>query len=404
MFIGNRKVLFLIGCLLLVIAIDFQFMGKTLPAIAFTQRLRGNIYNMKWVIFKRRIALLSTMSIDRLPPDPISYVDFVRSRDWSSVNKYWSNIILQDSSLSDFVKGSPQFGITDLSQLHNAGMRGEFASKDNRYSKRFTFALRIGYDGSKYKGYQRQIDQVTVEGELRNILGRTCYSAGRTDSGVHAVSQVVNFITTKVDLTSQELIDIINSSEASQKGRLKVYECCRVPKKFHARSSATWRRYLYIFPLFSNIHTDDSKCGKIAIDVNHLNKILAQLKNQSLSYYSYSYNQDPRVGNGRQDKCNILVANAFPLTLINDNQNAICVELVGTRFLRRMVRILVSTAIRESIAEFRTTTEENVLIDICNAEDRTRVAWALPPDGLCFAGVGYDIDDLALYKFMKKPK
>lgn len=32
-------------------------------------------------------------------------------------------------------------------------------------------------------------------------------------------------------------------------GRLAVYDCVRVPKKFHARSSATWRRYLYLFPL-----------------------------------------------------------------------------------------------------------------------------------------------------------
>lgn len=64
---------------------------------------------------------------------------------------------------------------TDLSQLYDAGMLGEFLSKDERYSKRKTFAVRFSYLGSEYGGYQSQknltFPAIAVEDDLRRILG-----------------------------------------------------------------------------------------------------------------------------------------------------------------------------------------------------------------------------------------
>ena len=47
---------------------------------------------------------------------------------------------------------------------------------------------------------------------------------------------------------------------------------------------------------------------------------------------------------------------------------------------------------------------ENVMLNICASRDRTRASTAVPGHALCFAGVGYDERDMAIYKFMRKVK
>lgn len=76
-------------------------------------------------------------------------------RDWDRVAKFWTDMMLR-SSLPNFVSGdlSGGYGLTDLKSIHAIGIE-EYTSKDPRF-KRQTFAVRIGYDGSKYNGYQMQ--------------------------------------------------------------------------------------------------------------------------------------------------------------------------------------------------------------------------------------------------------
>ncbi|KAJ4799121.1 tRNA pseudouridine synthase [Rhynchospora pubera] len=63
-----------------------------------------------------------------------------------------------------------------------------------------------------------------------------------------------------------------------------------------------------------------------------------------------------------------------------------CVELVANRFLRKMVRVLVATAIREAAAGV----EQDALITLLDATCRHATAPPAPPDGLCLVDVGYD--------------
>ena len=62
--------------------------------------------------------------------------------------------------------------------------------------------LSLEYDGSRFFGFQRQIDKPTIQAALEGALSRLfnqpmkiAQAAGRTDSGVHAKAQVVNFKT-----------------------------------------------------------------------------------------------------------------------------------------------------------------------------------------------------------------
>jgi hypothetical protein len=95
------------------------------------------------------------MITDMEDNDRNSHENFFANRDWKRVANFWSSLMLR-ATLPDFVTGSigDGYGLTQLQSIHALGT-DEFSSNDPRY-KRQTFAIRIGYDGSKYHGYQMQ--------------------------------------------------------------------------------------------------------------------------------------------------------------------------------------------------------------------------------------------------------
>jgi tRNA U38,U39,U40 pseudouridine synthase TruA len=223
----------------------------------------------------------------------------------------------------------------------------EYTSMDPRY-KRKTFAMRIGYDGASYNGYQSQKGTVgirTVEEELFDALGgRTCCAAGRTDADVSAISQIISF-NTYDDVTADSLLMDVRASEPVISGRLAAFECVRVPRRFHSLFGATWRRYLYVMPLNRGIYN-----GGVDVDVSFINTALSQLVERELPYNAFAYREDRSVDQG--DLCTLYCARAFLIHLDSSTDSegirsfepvpfGLCIELVGDRFLRRMVRILV---------------------------------------------------------------
>ena len=184
---------------------------------------------------------------------------FISDRNWYYCESIWSRIIKHNSTISsanvpDYIEGytydSP-YGVSKLSEINQVGQRSEFISKNHKYLCRQTFALRIGYDGQQYYGYQRQknFNGLTVEEDILKIIKLPTTGAGRTDRGVSAISQIINFNTNNMNLTANDIYNKFKQSKPCLDGRLTIYDCYRVPKKFHSRASAIWRRYLYMFPL-----------------------------------------------------------------------------------------------------------------------------------------------------------
>lgn len=74
---------------------------------------------------------------------------------------------------------------------------------------------------------------------------------------------------------------------------------------------------------------------------------------------------------------------------------ALCIELVGDRFLRKQVRVLVSTAVREARAAGRllpaaAAADGTSLEQLVAVGDRSLTAHPAPAVGLCFSGAGYE--------------
>ena len=109
-------------------------------------------------------------------------------------------------------------------------------------------ALGIEYDGSKYYGWQRQNEVRSVQEKLEKALSQVAnepisvFCAGRTDAGVHGTGQVVHFDTTAVRKDAAWTLGV----NANLPGDIAVRWVKAVPDDFHARFSATARRYRYV--------------------------------------------------------------------------------------------------------------------------------------------------------------
>lgn len=109
-------------------------------------------------------------------------------------------------------------------------------------------ALGIEYDGSRYYGWQRQQEVASVQQRLEQALSKvadapiTVLCAGRTDAGVHATGQVVHFETTARRKDAAWTMGVNTHLPPD----IAVRWVSPVADDFHARFSATARRYRYI--------------------------------------------------------------------------------------------------------------------------------------------------------------
>ena len=109
-------------------------------------------------------------------------------------------------------------------------------------------ALGVSYNGGAYEGWQSQLSGLTVQDKLETALGKFTQSkvstlcAGRTDSGVHGLMQVVHFDTD----VERETNSWVRGTNAYLPKDIAVQWAQIMPREFHCRASATARRYAYV--------------------------------------------------------------------------------------------------------------------------------------------------------------
>src|SRR5579862_5703766 len=120
-------------------------------------------------------------------------------------------------------------------------------ARDSKDTGMRNLKLILAYDGAGFSGWQVQPDAQTVQGTLASAIGRITgekvlpQGSGRTDAGVHALAQVVTFVTESSVPTEnfpKALNDILPTS-------VRVLKVDEVPAEFHARHSAKAKTYRY---------------------------------------------------------------------------------------------------------------------------------------------------------------
>ncbi|TCD47498.1 tRNA pseudouridine(38-40) synthase TruA [Chlorobium sp. N1] len=194
--------------------------------------------------------------------------------------------------------------------------------------------LRVEYDGTPYAGWQRQPGGiVTVQGELEAVLGRILQekvnlaAAGRTDRGVHALGQVVNFTTASL-LPLDRLAHSINCLLPDT---IRVDRPMEVDASFHARFSATERQYRYFL-----IESPSAVCGRFTgcsfgpVDI----KLMHSLAESIRGTHDFSaFSREDRDGTG--SLCSVRTAGWYR------HGRFLVFHVAANRFLRSMVRGLV---------------------------------------------------------------
>ena len=235
--------------------------------------------------------------------------------------------------------------------------------------------------------------------------------AGRTDAGVSAIGQVCR-IRTWSDITNinggieKHVQQLVNEHIAANRGggissvglHIQSVEC--VGDEFHPTFGATARAYVYLFDLpMNDDNNNEHSYNKSLVSVPRMNALLQTLVNRELDYIGMSYGKVK----SQTTLCILFHARASIVELVccsdrldydggssslfsKTRRRAICIELVGDRFLRRMVRILVATVMREANCS---SYVDFALLNIIHARDRSLAASPAPPDGLLFVGADF---------------
>jgi tRNA pseudouridine38-40 synthase len=249
------------------------------------------------------------------------------------------------------------------------------AHHDSITSRKRSFLLTVAYRGSDFCGWQTQLDhslpsvQQSLEVYLEMLQKtrvdvRVC---GRTDAGVHAIGQVCRY-RTELDIREQDIQRHFDQAPFSHSFRCLSVQ--PVSSKFHPGFGATCRAYAYLID--PNLITD--------AEVDQLDSMLRELEHQTLDYYGFSYGKVKT----QSTECTMYCARAASL-----DSGGICIQLVGDRFLRRMVRLLVSTAL------FQVFEGKSSLIPLIAASAASRdrklgaALPAAPPGGLVFVSASF---------------
>ncbi|MBR6761998.1 MAG: tRNA pseudouridine(38-40) synthase TruA [Oscillospiraceae bacterium] len=118
-----------------------------------------------------------------------------------------------------------------------------------------TLKLNIAYRGTKYHGFQRQPNAVTIQGVLEQQLSRvlnqpvTVYGCSRTDTGVHANQFCLHLHTDRV-IPCKNLVRAVNGYLPCD---ISILSCEEAAADFHARFDCTGKEYCY------RIHNHESK-------------------------------------------------------------------------------------------------------------------------------------------------
>lgn len=248
------------------------------------------------------------------------------------------------------------------------------------------YFLHVAYDGSKYRGWQRQSNVITVQEVIEDKLQRifkkniTVYGCGRTDAGVHA-SQYPLHINLD-DTLNFDLKFIINKHLPEG---IVVYDVIPVEPKQHARYDAKWRTYDY----FIHLYEDPVLCKYSSyyalknLDLSSMKKAVELLP----KYQNYrAFCKRPDLHN--HTHCDVQFAKLY----CSENGERIRFSITANRFLRGMIRITVMFLLKVGTGELSLNEFENILanqIDIPSKEPAL-------PNGLYLSKVEYPFLELPL--------
>ena len=241
------------------------------------------------------------------------------------------------------------------------------------------FKVTLAYDGTNYSGFQRQKNAISVQEELEKAL-EAIYGkktkvtgAGRTDSGVHAKGQVVNFYAD--DRVSATAIPLALKSLLPRD--IVAYDCRRVTEKFHAQVDAKCKEYCYTI---DNNRFYDVFQHRYAYHLYQ--KLRVKDMQKAASFLSGEHDFSSFRASNSTIKGNVRKMQEIK---IYREDNLIKMHFVADGFLYKMVRTMVGTILL--VGKGKLPPEE--MAAILQSRNRDSAGPTAPPYGLCLERVYY---------------
>ncbi|MDP6587605.1 MAG: tRNA pseudouridine(38-40) synthase TruA [Anaerolineales bacterium] len=237
----------------------------------------------------------------------------------------------------------------------------------------------VEYEGTRFAGWQIQPNQRTVQGCLQHAIGTISsytgkvVAAGRTDSGVHALSQVIHFDTPSARSERNWILGM-NSHLPSD---INVIWAREVETDFSARFSAVRRSYRYLLI---------NRIGRSSIYADNMWWLFKTLDEQCMQdaadllvgYHDFSAfrAKDCQAKNTMKN---------IELIKITRRGHLIAIDIVAKSFLHRMVRNIVGVLVLIG-EKTRPVSWAKLVLE---SRDRGQGGVTSPPQGLYFVNVEY---------------
>jgi len=243
------------------------------------------------------------------------------------------------------------------------------------------YRLTIEYDGAAYAGFQAQAGLPTVQGAIEAAVTAFCgqtvriAAAGRTDSGVHATGQVVH-----VDLDkawpAETVMNALNAHMVRE--GVAVLDAVAVADDWHARFSATGRRYLY--RILNRPGRPALERGKVWHVRKPLDAGAMHTAAQALvGHHDFTTFRDLACQSKSPEK-------TLDVASVRRVGEEVLLVFEARSFLHRQVRSMTGTLVEVGLGR-RTPAD---VADALAARDRTACGPVAPSDGLYLTGVSYD--------------
>ena len=241
-------------------------------------------------------------------------------------------------------------------------------------------ALGVEYDGRPFNGWQSQADEQTVQDTLQHALSQisgdpiSVIAAGRTDTGVHALEQVVHFDTQ----AQRPLSAWVRGANALLPDSIAVRWAQPVPDEFHARFSAHGRSYRYL--LINRATRPAIHAGKAGWYHSPLDLAAMQAAAQLLIG-----EHDFSAFRAAQCQAKSPVKNLHQLDIRREGEMLIF-DVSADAFLHHMVRNMVGCLVYVGKGKY----PPDWLYELLASRQRSLAAPTFAPDGLYLRRIQYE--------------
>ncbi len=245
--------------------------------------------------------------------------------------------------------------------------------------------LTLSYDGTEYAGWQVQSNQQTIQDTLERAIqtitaepSRTVAS-GRTDAGVHALGQVVSFVTHS-SLPCDVLQNALNGNLPRD---VHVLEARDAPQGFHAIRDAVRKTYRYVI---QDGEPNDIFSRRYSWHIPQRLDAQAMHDAAQLLLGTHDFSSFETSGSQRASSIRTIEQIGVQRVGTGIEEKIVC-EVTADGFLYNMVRAIVGTLVEIGKNNFDVKEFQRILL----AVDRREAGMTAPPQGLFLVNVDYEM-------------